>query len=376
VAFSPDNKTVAIGRTDDGSVSLIDSDGNDTPRPVAHTGGLYALMSLPRGDRPDDRIAFAGTLGADFNVHIHEAATGKELAAPIGHLATVLSVAGSPDGTTAISGGYEGQARLWDLDRVAQRHAVGPGGQVSNVGFHPDGKQAFYCGNATANVPFLDVETGKPTAPPYNDRHTGGGITNAVVSEDGHYVISAGSADGSVRLWNLMPGRHLGQQMRAFRSPTGGSASVSFSPDGKRALWTVGTSLKLLHLRCLEVRKEWAGGSWNTFLPDAQVRHFAVLGGPTGVLWDVSEDQPKEAGTLRLPLTNATPGDVSRDGRRLATVIGERAAVWDMKGEEKPLWEWTPPRHFGYVRAVALSPDGRYLFTANGDGTVYVIQLP
>jgi hypothetical protein len=42
---------------------------------------------------------------------------------------------------------------------------------------------------------------------------------------------------------------------------------------------------------------------------------------------------------------------------------------------EKPLWDWALP-HLGGVNAVVLSMDGRYLFTANGDGSVYVIQLP
>jgi hypothetical protein len=49
--------------------------------------------------------------------------------------------------------------------------------------------------------------------------------------------------------------------------------------------------------------------------------------------------------------------------------------VWNVQSD-KPLWEWAPPPHFGRVNAVALSTDGRYLFTANGDGTVYVIQMP
>ena len=59
----------------------------------------------------------------------------------------------------------------------------------------------------------------------------------------------------------------------------------------------------------------------------------------------------------------------------MAAVLGGKAAVFGVEAGQ-PVWEWTPPPHFGGVRGVALSPDGRDLLTANGDGTVYVIRLP
>jgi WD40 repeat protein len=372
VAFGPDNKTVAFTRLTNHRVSLLNTDGADRLRSLAPSSGVYALMFLPRGEQKEDRVAFAGSILTDYNIHIYETGTGKEYRPPVGHLNAVLAVAGSPDGGNLISGGLEGRAWVWDLDKVRPRFQATPGGQVWNVGFHPDGRQVFYCGQATANVPFLDVQTGKASGPTVYDEKHNGAITNAVVTEDGHYVLTGGYSDATVRLWNLMPGPYQGKQVRIFTAAGSGTASVALSPNGKRALQTAGPSLKLLHLRCQEVRREWTGGSWNTFLPNGQV---AILGGPTGALWDISEDEPKEAGAIRLALAGAAPGDVGRNGRRLAAVVAGRAAVWDLE-PEKPLWEWTPPQHFGGVRAVALSSDGSYLFTANGDGTVYVIQLP
>jgi WD40 repeat protein len=370
VAFAPDNRTVAAGRAADGSVSLWDVDGDAEPRRLAGSGAVYSLIFLPRGRRQEDRVAFAGSTLSDYNVHLHEAATGKELRPPVGHLGPVQAVAGSPDGRFIASGGYEGQARLWDLDGGKERHVVPGGGQVWNVGFHPDGRKAFYCGAGTGIVPFVDVETGKPWGPAEytNKKRHNGAITNAVVTEDGRYVLTGGYNDGAVYLWDLNEAR----QVREFPSAASGTASVALSPGGRRALRSAGSSLKLLHLRCQEVRHEWAAASWNTFLPDGRV---AILGGATGALWDVSGDEPRDAGTIRINLAGAPPGAVSRDGGRLAAVVGGRATVWDLQSE-RPLWEWAPPAHFGGVRAVALADDGRYLLSANGDGTVYVIQLP
>lgn len=370
LAFAPDGKTIATARSSDGGVWLWDADSGKQVRSVATSSGVYSLMFLPRDEQKADRVAFAGTVSGDWNVHVHEAKSGKELRPPVGHLAAVLAVAVSPDGQHVASGAFDGTARVWDLEKVAQRHAVSAGGQVWNVGFHPDSGKAFYCGAGTATVPFVDVGTGKAWGPAYTAQH-GGAVNNAVVTPDGNYVLTGGYQDATVRLWSLKDGK----QVRYFPSAANGTATVALSPDWRKALRTSAGALKLLHLRCQEVRHEWGAGAWNTFLPDGRV---AILGGTSGPLWDVTGEQPKEAGSLPIALAGAPAGDISPDGRRLAAVVAGRAVVFDLKSErpEIPAWGWTPPAHFGGVRAVALSADGRYLLTANGDGTVYVIQLP
>src|SRR5262249_41651285 len=155
----------------DGFVCLLDTDGSNAPRRLAPTNGIFALTFLPRSERKGNRVAFSGSVLLDSTVHVHEAETGKELAAPVGHLAAVLSVACSPDGANVISGGSKGRACLWDLDTVARRHAKDPWGQVYNVGFHPDGQWAFYCGNAINNVHFFDVKTGEAVGPTFDQKH-------------------------------------------------------------------------------------------------------------------------------------------------------------------------------------------------------------
>ncbi len=261
------------------------------------------------------------------------------------------------------------KSAAWDLDKVAERCVIGGGGWVWSIGFHPDARKVFYSSPGTNTPAFLDLETGKPWAPAAWDNHHNGAVTNTAVTRDGHYALTGGYNDGTVRLWNLKNGK----QVRYFAGS--GTVSVALSPKGTRALRSSGTSLKLLHLRCQEERHEWTGTAWNTFLPEQEKGSVAILGGPSSAVWDISAEPPRPAGAIRLPLTGAFSGDISHNGERLGALISGRVAVWDLKSD-KLLWEWTPPAHFGGVRAVGLSDDGRYLATANGDGTVYVIQLP
>jgi hypothetical protein len=52
---------------------------------------------------------------------------------------------------------------------------------------------------------------------------------------------------------------------------------------------------------------------------------------------------------------------------------GFELAQWSATGEKpEKLREWRLP---GVVNKLALTSDGRYLFTANQNGTVYVLRL-
>ena len=204
LAFAPDSRTLAVARLVDYGVALVEVESGAQARPALTSSVSAALRYLPHAEGKADRFVFVGTTGWDNNVRIHEAPGGKELQAPIGHLALVTAVATSPDGRHLASGGYEGQVRAWDLDRVAERYVLGGGGQVWNVGFHPDGPQVFYCGQGTATVPFSTWTPASRGPGPSTTSTTGASPTPS--REDGHYALTGGVHDTTVRLWNLMPG--------------------------------------------------------------------------------------------------------------------------------------------------------------------------
>jgi len=362
-AFSPDGQSVATGRFADGGVWLWNARDGKQVRRLATTGGVYSIRFLPGGDR----LAFTGTISNDQNIHLHEVETGKEILPPLGHLTALTAVALSPEGQIVASGSHDLHVRLWDLETVRQRHAVGAG-NVWGVGFHPDGKRALSYGASSGILSFTDVESGQARTPTYNSKHNGA-VYSADITRDGRYAVTGGYQDGTVRMWRLKDGR----QVRLFEpGPSQGGAIVTVAPDMRRAIRAGGTKSRLLHLRCQEVKHEWNPVHAAPFLPDGRA---VFLGGSDVPIWNITADKVEESGRFNLNLSGMTMAHLSADGKRVAALLGGRVAGFEL-ASGRELWTWTPPAHFGGVRAVALSHDGGHLLSANGDGTVYIIRLP
>lgn len=160
------------------------------------------------------------------------------------------------------------------------------GGDVWGVGFPPDAKRVFYSGSGWATLSLLDVESGQAKTPAYDTQHNGP-IVSAAVTRDGRFALTGGQ-DGTVRMWRLADGR----QVRHFDpGKDGGPATVTLSPDMRRAIRVVGGKERLLQLRRQSVLYEWNYPvTWAPFLPDAQVAFF---GGATAPVWQVTGDKPK-----------------------------------------------------------------------------------
>jgi WD40 repeat protein len=362
-AFTTDGKFLATARWSDGGVWLWDAQQGKQVRRLALSGAVYALRFLPGGDR----LVFAGSSGVDINLHIHEVETAKEVMPPAGHIAAATCVSLGPSGQVLASGGADRMLRLWDLRSVAQRHAI-PAGGIVGVGHHPEGKMVFAWAADVAVLSLVDIETGQPKTPKYDQQHNGG-ILSAALTADGRYAVTGGYHDGTLRMWRLRDGK----QVRYFDlGPSQGAPLVSIAPDMRRAIRIGGGKMHLLHLRCREIIREWPAVAWAPFLPDGRA---LFAGGPDTPTWQITANKVEAKEKLPLNLSGLVQGQLSADGRRVAAVIGPRVAAFDVKSGQQ-LWTWTPPPHFGGVRSTALSADGGHLMTANGDGTVYIVALP
>ena len=187
---------------------------------------------------PDGKRALSG--GGDQTMRLWNLETGEEMRTFMGHTKTVWDVAFSPDGKTALSGCSDGKSRLWDIESGKELQALDTiaNGTAWTVAFAGKGKQAVTGGgnhlvkNDGPAPPLLlwDLTTGQQIRPFVG--HTKD-IRNVAVSPDGKQLLS-GSFDGTMRLWDLATGKELklstGLATSSNRSASCPTANVPFAP--------------------------------------------------------------------------------------------------------------------------------------------------
>jgi WD40 repeat protein len=273
----------------------------------------------------------------------------------------------SPDGDSILTVGGS-DARLWDMQKGAERMSFSPNGIVASAGFSPDASH-IVTGSWDNSARVWDANTARDVLKLVgHSRH----VNSAVYSPDGAWILTA-SDDATAILWDATSGAKI----RLFEGHTDRVRSATFSPDGKRVLtasddrtarlWNAATGAEL---------GRFEGHKWAVlcavFSPDGT----KVLTGSednTARVWDTATHRQLlklEGHTASVASATFLPDALNPAGTRILTGSQDTTAkLWDaLKGNEI----LTLKRHSQEVTCVNASTSGRYVITSSRDGTAVV----
>ncbi len=325
-----------------------------------HGGGVYAVCFSPDGKR----VLTSGRSDGQLTVRLWDLSTGRELKSSGGNKAWdfVRDIAWSPDSRYALfaAGQYKGTQRLtlWDVENWKEvRRFEGHQNSVTRAAFSPDGRLAI-SGTFDGDVFVWDIQTGKEIShyKPKLGRFNGepdGDTHRLDVTPDGKTGLWAGGTDNyQLTVFDLGTGREL-TRFQPKEPSRQYIVDAVFTADGSRILaahsygylrvWDVG---QVSSSPALKISPEVI-----TSVAFSQYDRLALVGSFRGelTLWNienVQEEVPKLKRLLRLQYPHAQ--------EKLANDRGQAAA--------------------GIMR-VALSPDNRYAAAADHDGTVRIWKI-
>lgn len=223
----------------------------DKPALKGHTKGVTCLAFYPAPEKAD--ILVSGS--ADHTVRVWNIEKGNELQEHKGHKDEVRSIAFGPEGRTFVSGGKDGQACLYVLDRkeittFADMHA----GSIESLALMPlpvikEGFRKLEPGlltgssDHTMRLWVLDTdERGKLAPELYRHfRSHSQGISSVLFSDKGFGLSVSASWDGTIKLFDLDHERftlegHTGP-VRAIVMAADQSFLASAGNDGTIRFW-------------------------------------------------------------------------------------------------------------------------------------------
>lgn len=274
-----------------------------------HTNAVYVNAVNPQG-------TLLATGGDDFSLKLWDVGSGECVRTFQARQNWFASVVFSPEGIIA-SGGEDRIVRLWTLDGEC-RCLRGHTDFIFAVKFSHDGC-ALASGSADQTIRLWDVVTGQCTKVLHGHA---GLVTGVTFSPDG-CMLASSSYDHTVKLWDVATGQLL------FTFPEHISMSTAFSPDGQKlAVGSFDDTVRIWDLATKQCCQTFTGHDswvwWVSFSPDGLLFATASSADRTVRIWD------------------AHTGD----------------CIHILRGHQEWIW------------AIAFSPDGSIVASCSSDSTI------
>lgn len=239
LAITPNGQTIISGGQD-ATIRLWDfSSGKEVHKFIGHEGPVYNLAIMQDGKHLVS-VADKDLAVKIWNIENHELVSSL---AP--NSAHVSAVAVSPDQRFIVTGGDDGLARIWDIDRGVLLRSLEHEYGIYSMTISPDGRHLL-CGSKRKPgerypgvVWIWDFELGVRLKTLSGHM---GHVTAITMTADSKYVLS-GDQHGSVYLWDLETGTLL-KTMAGHNAPIltihvshDGQHVITGSPDGTVRVW-------------------------------------------------------------------------------------------------------------------------------------------
>ncbi|PID59079.1 hypothetical protein CSB45_01345 [candidate division KSB3 bacterium] len=330
-----------------------------------HTGSILSVAISP-----DGRYAVSG--GEDKIVRVWNPNSRECLWSLKGHDDHVLSVAITADGKSAVSGSRDKSIRLWDIEQGrALRTFRGHRGWVNIVKITPDGKRII-SGSRDNTIRKWEIPTGKCFWTSDTFKHA---INALAVTPDGRYALS-GHDEENLYLWDLASGKRserkfYGSSLENLGFFASTVSSLSISDDGAFAVvGTPNASVQIWDLNSGQEIKRLKGGHDEKITSVSVIpgRHLILSGSEDATLglWDLESNE--HIWTFEGHRGNVTSVATARQGQ-LAISAGQDSTirVWNVMTREA-LWTlWGNQGHTEGVTSVAFALLGRFIVSASRD---------
>jgi WD40 repeat protein len=191
------------------------------PELVMQTGHTETISAVVFS--PDNKYVASGS--SDNTVKIWEAASGRELRVLSGHNKAVKSIAWSSNGKLLASASIDKTVRLWNVETGTEIPGLSNFNEAAEVVTFSQNGRMIAAGSADQTIKIWDTES-KREIKVLKD--AGNRITALAFSPDG-LILASGGTDNSIKIWEI----NSEKNPRVLKKHTDRVKALAFSPDGK-----------------------------------------------------------------------------------------------------------------------------------------------